>query len=94
MKIVDFDEDVILDKFYKLVSNNVIRIRKEKNISQLKLANAIGHQSPTFFGKAEILAENKHFNLEHLFKISVVLEIDITEFFKTTSPHDEVKNIF
>jgi len=94
MKIVDFDEDVTLDKFYKLVSDNVIRIRKEKNISQLKLANAIGHQSPTFLGKAEILVENKHFNLEHLFKISVVLEIDITEFFKTTSPHDEVKNIF
>ena len=93
MKIVDFDEDVILDKFYKLVSNNVIRIRKEKNISQLKLANAIGHQSPTFFGKAEILAENKHFNLEHLFKMSVVLEVDINEFFKITSLHDEVKNI-
>jgi len=83
MKIVDFDEDVtLLKEFYRLVSNNVIRIRKEKNISQLKLANAIGHQSPTFLGKAEILAENKHFNLEHLFKISVVLEVDITEFFK------------
>jgi len=84
MKIVDFDEDVTLDKFYKLISDNVIRIRKERNISQLKLANAIGHQSPTFFGKAEILAENKHFNLEHLFKISIVLEIDMIEFFKST----------
>ncbi len=86
MKIVDFDEEVtLLNEFYKLVSRNVIRVRKEKNISQLKLANAIGHQSPTFFGKAEILAENKHFNLEHLFKMSVVLEIDINEFFKTPS---------
>ncbi len=86
MKIVDFDEEVtLLNEFYKLVSSNVIRVRKEKNISQLKLANAIGHQSPTFLGKAEILAENKHFNLEHLFKMSVVLEIDINEFFKTTS---------
>ena len=86
MKIVDFDEEVtLLNEFYKLVSTNVIRVRKEKNISQLKLANAIGHQSPTFLGKAEILAENKHFNLEHLFKMSVVLDIDINEFFKTTS---------
>ena len=86
MKIVDFDEDVtLINEFYELVSTNVIRIRKEKNISQLKLANAIGHQSPTFLGKAEILAENKHFNLEHLFKISIVLEIDIKEFFKKTS---------
>ena len=83
MKIVDFDDNATLDEFYKLISFNIIRIRKEKKISQLKLANAIGHQSPTFFGKAEILAENKHFNLEHLFKISVVLEIDMMEFFKS-----------
>jgi len=84
IKIVDFNESKQLENFYKLVSSNVVRIRKEKNISQLKLANAIGHQSPTFVGKAELLVENKHFNLEHLFKISVVLDIDISEFFKPT----------
>ena len=82
MKNIDF-EDGRLNDFYTLVSLNVARIRKEKNISQLKLANAIGHNSPTFFGKAEILAENKHFNLEHLFKISSVLDVDICEFFKS-----------
>ncbi len=82
MKNIDF-EDGRLKDFYTLVSLNIARIRKEKNVSQLKLANAIGHNSPTFFGKAEILAENKHFNLEHLFKISSVLDIDICEFFKS-----------
>jgi len=81
MKIVDFDDDK-LENFYKLVSKNVTRIRKEKKVSQLKLANALGHTSPTFFGKAELLAENKHFNLEHLFKISVVLDVEMSEFFK------------
>ena len=81
IKNIDFD-DGKLDDFYKLISENIIRIRKEKKISQLKLANAIGHQSPTFLGKAEILAENKHFNLEHLYKISLVLDIDMAEFFK------------
>jgi len=82
IKIVDFTEGKQLDNFYKLVSSNVIRIRKEKSISQLALANAIGHESPTFVGKAELLAEGKHFNLEHLYKISVVLDVEITEFFK------------
>jgi len=81
MKNLDF-EDGRLEDFYSLVSHNVARIRKEKNISQLKLANAIGHTSPTFFGKAEILAEDKHFNLEHLYKISSVLDIEMIEFFK------------
>lgn len=76
-----FDDDK-MQNFYELVSKNVIRLRKEKKVSQLKLANAIGHQSPTFLGKAEILAENKHFNLEHLFKISLVLNVSMDEFFK------------
>jgi len=81
MKNIDF-EDGRVEEFYSLISKNVIRIRKEKNVSQLKLANAIGHNSPTFFGKAEILAENKHFNIEHLYKISSVLDVPIDEFFK------------
>ena len=81
MKIVDFDNKSLED-FYKLVSKNVVKIRKEKKISQLKLANAMGHQNATFLGKAELLAENKHFNLEHLYKMSTILEIDISEFFK------------
>ena len=81
MKIIDF-ENGKLEDFYKLISKNILRIRKEKKVSQLKLANAIGHQNSTFFGKAELLAENKHFNLEHLYKISEVLEIEMSEFFK------------
>ena len=82
MKLVDFESGAI-DDFYKLVSKNVVRIRKEKKVSQLKLANAIGHQNATFIGKAKLLVENKHFNLEHLYKISAVLEVDISEFFKS-----------
>ncbi|PHR69895.1 MAG: transcriptional regulator [Arcobacter sp.] len=81
MKIEDF-EDGRLENFYKIVSHNVIRIRNERNVSQLKLANAIGHGNATFIGKAELSVENKHFNLEHLYKMSVVLNVDIEEFFK------------
>lgn len=77
---IDFTDEMLLS-FYETISKNVIRIRKEKKISQLKLANAIGHQNATFFGKAELLAEGKHFNLEHIYKISEVLQIDINEFF-------------
>lgn len=81
MENIDFSDEMLLD-FYRLVSKNIIRLRKEKRVSQLKLANAIGHQNATFIGKAELLAENKHFNLEHLYKISRVLDIEIEEFFK------------
>ncbi len=78
-------EDGRLEDFYVLVSQNVVRLRQEHNISQLKLATAIGHTSPTFVGKAELLKENKHFNLEHLYKIASVLDVDICEFFKVPS---------
>lgn len=80
IKSINFDDDSV-DDFYKLVSNNVVRIRSEKKVSQLKLANAIGHQNATFIGKAELLVENKHFNLEHIYKISQVLDVEICEFF-------------
>lgn len=81
MKINDIDA-INLDNFYKTISNNIVKIRKEKNISQLDLATSIGHTSSTFLGKAELLAENKHFNLEHLYKIALVLNVDISDFFK------------
>jgi len=71
-----------LKTFYSIVSNNIIRLRKEKNVSQLDLATTIGHTSATFLGKAELLAENKHFNLEHIYKIATALDVDICEFFK------------
>ena len=80
MNLIDINNSDLL-RFYTIISKNVIRLRKEKNISQLDLATSIGHTSSTFLGKAEILAENKHFNLEHLYKIALVLNVDINEFF-------------
>lgn len=81
MKTVDINDDE-LQQYYSQISNNIIRIRKEKSISQLNLATSIGHTSATFLGKAEILAEKKHFNLEHLLKIAVALNVDIKDFFE------------
>ena len=79
---MNYDLDDELELFYKIVSDNVAKIRKSNGYSQLKLANAIGHQNATFIGKAELLAENKHFNLEHIFKISVILNVPISLFFE------------
>ncbi len=40
----------MLDK----VSRNIIKYRKEKNLSQLDLARAMGYKSAAYLGKAEI----------------------------------------
>lgn len=80
MNTIDINDNN-LRTFYSKISNNIIRIRKNKKISQLDLATSIGHTSATFLGKAELLSENKHFNLEHLYKIALALNVDIKEFF-------------
>lgn len=81
MNTIDINDDN-LHTFYTKISKNIIRIRKSKKISQLDLATSIGHTSATFLGKAELVAENKHFNLEHLYKIAIALNVDIKEFFE------------
>ncbi len=81
METIDISEEN-LQNFYSIVSSNVVRLRKEKKVSQLDLATTIGHTSATFLGKAEILAENRHFNMEHIYKIATALNVDMCEFFK------------
>ncbi len=67
---------------YKAIGQNVKRLRKEKNVSQLELSLAIGHKAVGTVSMCELGINNKHFNLEHLIKIADVLDIDINEFFK------------
>jgi len=66
-----------IEKFYKLVSNNVKRYRKEKGISQLEIALEIGIKSVAFYSNCENNKYGKHFNLEHIYKIAKTFNIDI-----------------
>lgn len=71
-----------IDEVYKCIGSNVARIRKAKGLSQLDLALSIGLKSVGMISVAEIYHNKKHFNIEHLVKISQILEVDICEFFK------------
>lgn len=71
-----------LDDFYINIGNNVKNYRIEKNISQLELAISIGHKSTSFLSNCENYKYKEHFNLEHLFLIAHVLEIDICDLIK------------
>jgi hypothetical protein len=44
------------------------------------MALTIGYKSSSFFGKSEICSDNKHFNLEHLYRLAKALDIDVREF--------------
>jgi len=68
--------------FYENISKNVRYFRESKNITQLDLALDIGIKSVAFYSNCENNKYDKHFNLEHLYKIAKSLKIDINEFFK------------
>jgi len=71
-----------IHEVYKKIGQNVKRLRQEKGISQLALSLAIGHKAVGTVSMAELCTNNKHFNIEHLVKISDVLDVDVCEFFK------------
>ncbi len=54
----------------------------KKGISQLALALEIGHESVSIISMSEISIKDKHFNIEHLLKISKILQIDVCCFFE------------
>ena len=79
----DFTEQE-LENFYKIIGKNVKNARQNKNITQMQLANAIGHDSVGHIAKAEIYKYDKKFNLEHLFKIAKILDVSIKDIFEGT----------
>lgn len=74
----EFSEEEII-YFYQQIGENVKKARKKKNISQMQLALAIGHNSVGHIAKAELCKYGKHFSLEQLYKISRILNISLHE---------------
>jgi hypothetical protein len=48
-------------------------------MSQLQLSNAMGYSSVSLVSAAELYNDDKHFNLEHLYKIAKILNVDMCE---------------
>jgi len=71
-----------VDEIHNIISSNVIKFRKEKRYSQLQLALDIGLTGNAFIARAEKRTNNAHFNIEQLVKIALILEIDLSNFFK------------
>ncbi|EAJ1253961.1 helix-turn-helix transcriptional regulator [Campylobacter peloridis] len=78
--IYEFNKNEI-NLFHKQIAQNVAKIRKEKGYSQLELSLAIGYKSVSLVSGAEAGYKNIHYNIEHLYKIAKILEVDIKEFF-------------
>lgn len=67
---------------HKEISQNVKKLRKEKNITQEELALNIGHASASMISKIEANLENKHYNIKQLYLISKVLDVPFSKLFE------------
>lgn len=79
-----FSDDEILT-IYKLIGENVKRYRMQKGLSQLSLSQEMGYSSVSLVSAAELCNDGKHFNIEHLYKISKILGIPIAQFFESAT---------
>lgn len=78
---MQFNDKEISD-LYKDIGKKVKKLRESKNMTQLDLSLEMGYKSVSLVSAAELCNDNKHFNIEHLYKISQILDEDIGYFFK------------
>ena len=76
------DEDI--QSIYKLIGENVKYYRTLKEMTQLSLSYEMGYKSVSLVSAAELCNDGKHFNIEHLYKISKILDVPIAQFFEST----------
>ena len=82
MKTLSLVNDENLENFYKQIATNIKNIRESKNKPQLDLVLEMGLKSTAFYSRCENFKDNHHFNMEHLYKIAIALNVDIKEFFE------------
>lgn len=62
--------------FYERISSNIKQKRLEKNMKQLDVALEIGIKSVAFYSNCENLTYDKHFNLEHVYKLAKLFDVE------------------
>lgn len=80
MKFEFLQEEV--DKAHKIVGQNVKKYREIKGLTQLELSLEMGNKSVSLVSAAELFTNKKHFNIEHLYKIAKILDVNISVFFE------------
>jgi len=67
------------DIFLIHVSKNVTRIREQKKMSKLEVSRLMGFYVPDHYSRMELSSNGKHFNLKHIYKLSKIFDVEISE---------------
>ena len=68
-----------IDEFFDEIVANVKRERLARGISQLALAQILGHKSPNYIAKIETRKHGVCYNLHHLFIIAREFDMDLRD---------------
>lgn len=79
MDNIDEVLEVESDAFLMQVSKNVMRIREEKRMSKLDVSRLMGFYVPDHYSRMELSSNGKHFNLKHIYKLSKIFDVKISE---------------
>ena len=71
------------DEYYKIIRKNIKKFRLEQGLTQQELAD-MTEMSREYICDIENESRNKHLTIAVLGRIADALQIDITNFFKTT----------
>ena len=83
-------EDAEIEQAHINIGRQVAYHRKAKKMSQLDLSLALGHKSVSIVASAERFYKGKHFNIEHLLKISKILDVPVSSFFEYIDKHSNI----
>ncbi len=75
----------VIDEFFDEIVANVKKERLKRGISQLALAQILGHKSPNYIAKIETRKHGVCYNLHHLFIIANEFEMDIKDLLPDTA---------
>ena len=70
---------IAIDEFFDEIVANVKRERLKRGISQLALAQILGHKSPNYIAKIETRKHGVCYNLHHLFIIAKEFDMDLRD---------------
>jgi transcriptional regulator with XRE-family HTH domain len=85
------NQPCVIEKHYRKISKNVKKMRLNKKMTQEAVALAMGFTTAAFYTNAENFKRGKHFNLEHIIKLSYILKCDISEL--VSSSEDEIESL-
>lgn len=69
----------MIERFMDQIVENVKNERIKRGISQLALAQILGHKSPNYVAKIETRKHDVSYNLEHLYKIAYEFGLEVRD---------------